>query len=211
MRTVSSLARAAALVTALVVWAALGLQLVLLIEQLAVQGVGMGGAVWRFFGFFTILTNCAVAVVALAMAQSPGGRLAGPRVRLAVAVSIALVGIVYSLALRSIWNPEGWQAVADHALHDVSPPLFLIAWALFPHGALGWRDAIWGLAMPVAYVVYAMTRGALDGWYAYWFLDPSALAIGEFVRNMALLLGGFLTAALLLVAIDRLLVRKAMA
>ncbi|MBC2776370.1 Pr6Pr family membrane protein [Parasphingopyxis marina] len=202
------LARSTAFVTALLIWAALGIQLAILIRQFADQDLGLAAAVWRFSGFFTILTNMAVAIVASAMALRPESRLAGPRLRLAVAVSIALVGIVYSLALRSVWNPQGWQAVVDHALHDASPLLFLLAWALFPHGRLGWRDAIWGIVFPLAYVCYAMARGAADGWYAYWFLDPAALPAGDFVRNIALLLAGFAAASLLLIAIDRIFAKR---
>jgi hypothetical protein len=127
---ISTLVRSIAFVTALLVWAALGIQLAILVRQFAGQGLGAGEAAWRFFGFFTILTNIAVAITASAMALRPESRPAGPRVRTAVAVSIALVGIVYSLALRNVWDPQGWQAVVDHALHDAAPLLFLLVWGL---------------------------------------------------------------------------------
>jgi hypothetical protein len=79
-----------------------------------------------------------------------------------------------------------------------------------PHGGLGWRDAFWALTLPIAYVAYAMIRGAADGWYAYWFLDPSALAAGLFAFNIAVLLAAFSGVALALVAIDKMLARRAM-
>lgn len=193
----------AALAAAAVAWFALALQAGLIVDRMTGEGASVAAALWRFFGFFTILTNCAVAIVATAMAFFPQGRLAGPRLRLTVVASILLVGVVYSLALRAIWNPTGWQAVADHALHDVTPPLFLVAWLVSSHGGLGWRDALVAVSAPLGYCVYAFARGAADGWYAYWFLDPTRLGALEMVRNIVLLAVLFWGFALVLVAIDR--------
>ena len=134
--------------------------------------------------------------------------MAGARARMAVAVAITLVGIVYSVALRAIWEPTGWQAVADHALHDVTPPLFLITWLVSGHPGLAWRDAVWGIAGPMVYCFYALIRGSIDGWYAYWFLDPRKLSVGALTGNMVLLLLAFLAVAFGFVAIDRWLDRR---
>src|SRR5262249_54181662 len=140
------------------------------------RGEPLAVTIWRFFGFFTILANLAVAVVATAMVIAPNGRLASARSRLATATAIALVAIVYSLLLRAHWQPTGWYAIADHGLHDVVPPLFLLVWLVSDHGGLEWRDVVWAAVLPTAYFFYAIARGAVDGWYPYWFLDPTALS-----------------------------------
>jgi hypothetical protein len=193
----------AALVTALVALAAVLLQLMLIVGKMTDEGATVIQAVWRFFGFFTILTNIAVAAVATAMAFAPASRWAGPRARLAAATAIIMVGTVYSVALRALWSPTGWQAVADHALHDATPPLFLLSWILSAHGALAWRDVIWALTGPLAYCVYALVRGSYDGWYAYWFLDGSALALSQLAINILALVAAFLAIALILISIDK--------
>lgn len=205
----SRLAVIAAAATALTAFAALGLQLVLMIERMSAEGAGLAAVLWRFVGFFTILANAGVAVVATAMAAAPAGRLAGPRVRLAAAASIVFVGLVYSLLLRSAWSPTGLQAVADHALHDATPLLFLAAWLLADHGALKWRDALWAAVPPLLYCVYALIRGAADGWYAYWFLDPNRLTPTQMVLSIALLALALFIVALALVGADRWLARRA--
>jgi hypothetical protein len=202
-------ARIAAAAVALIAWAALALQFVLFVELTARQGHGLAFASWRYIGYFTILINFLVAIVASAMALRPAGHLAGPRARLMSASAIALVGIVYSIALRHIWSPTGWQKVADHALHDATPVLFLAAWLLFPHGGLRWRDGLWAAVPPLAYCIYALARGATDGWYAYYFLDPKQLPWPILLSNMSLLLAAFIAAGLLLVGADRLLARRA--
>ncbi|MBW8297253.1 Pr6Pr family membrane protein [Sphingopyxis sp.] len=152
--------------SAVVAWAALALQLAVLAGRFAETGQTFGEALWRFVGFFTILTNLFVALVASTAALAPQRWLASAPTRYAALVAILLVGIVYSLLLRHIWSPQGWQAVADHALHDASPLLFLLAWLAAPHGGLGWRSALWAVAFPFAYLVHALGRGAFDGWYA---------------------------------------------
>ena len=204
--------RRAALAVALIGFSALALQYGIIVVKEAAAGLAPGPALasglWRFVGYFTILGNIFAAVVALAMALAPQSAPAGPRVRFSAAVAILLIGIVYSLLLRHVWNPTGWQAVADHALHDVLPPLFLIAWALFPHGGLAFRDALWAMVPPLLYLAYALARGAYDGWYAYWFLDPTKLGAAHMALSAVLLAAGFLIVGLALVALDRFLARR---
>lgn len=196
--TADGATRALAGVVAVVGWAALALQLVLIVDNL-----GLGVGAWRFIGYFTILTNIGAATVATAVAMGSSRRIGGARARLVAATSIALVGLVYSLVLRSLWNPEGLQKIADMALHDAMPLLFLLMWALSPHGSLDRKDFAWTLAPPALYALYALGRGAIDGWYAYWFLDPGAQSGGELVVSIAVMVAAVGVIAGILIAIDR--------
>jgi len=194
---------AIASLAALAAAAGLALQFALIVKVMGEQGVGPLAAAWRFVGYFTILTNLAVAFVGAAMAMRPASALAAPRARLAMASAIAMVGLVYSAVLRDLWSPAGWQAVADHVLHDATPPLFVLAWALAPHGALAWRDVWAGLAAPLAYCVYALARGAVDGWYAYWFLDPTALTYLQIGASVVVLTAAFAAVAVIFIGADK--------
>jgi len=199
-----TLARFLYLITALVAWVALAVQFWLLARTITAEGASLGFALWRFLGFFTILTNSAIAIASTILFIAPRSTLLTARSKLSLATAIALVGIVYSIALRSIWNPQGLQAVVDHALHDATPVLFVAAWLADRHGTPRWSDSFWTVAFPAAYCAYAMTRGAFDGWYAYYFLDPSKLPGGQFVLNIAGLLAVVIAIALVLVALKRL-------
>ena len=178
-------------------WAGLGLQL-----WLIVQAMGMADGLWRFLAFFTLLANLGTAIVATAMAAGSPGLLAGPRARLLAATSIALVGLVYSLWLRTTWNPQGLQRLADHALHDAVPLLFVGAWLASLHEQLKWRDILWAMVPAVVYAIYALVRGAADGFYAYWFLNPAAQGTGAMLSSMAVLLVAVGAIAGVLVTID---------
>ena len=178
-------------------WAGLGLQL-----WLIVQAMGMADGLWRFLAFFTLLANLGTAIVATAMAAGSRGLLAGPRARLLAATSIALVGLVYSLWLRTTWSPQGLQRLADHALHDAVPLLFVGAWLASLHEQLKWRDILWAMVPAVVYAIYALVRGAADGFYAYWFLNPAAQGTGAMLSSMAVLLVAVGAIAGVLVTID---------
>ena len=192
-----------AVLTACVAWCALGLQLILIIDKMTGEGASLLQAIWRFFGFFTILTNCAVAIVATAIAVRPNSVMANAKARLATASAITIVGLVYSVALRAIWHPTGWQAVVDHALHDATPLLFLLTWFFSGHGKLQWRNAVWAVLPGLVYFIYALIRGAADGWYAYWFLDPASLPPAQMAMNVAILLLAFSIVALGFISLDK--------
>ena len=197
-----------ATLTALVAWCALAVQLVLIVQKMTGEGASVLEAIWRFFGFFTILTNVAVALVATAMAIRPNSILANPNARLATATAIFIVGLVYSVALRAIWQPTGWQAVVDHGLHDATPVLFVVSWFFSAHGQLQWRSAVWAVFPALAYFIYALIRGSSDGWYAYWFMDPTSLPPVQMATNIVILLSIFSVVALVFVGLDKWLARR---
>ena len=199
----ASVVRAVAGIAALAGWAGLALQLVLIVGNL-----GPVSGIWRFVGFFTILTNIGAAASASALVLGRSAGLAGPRARLMVATSILMVGLVYSIALRSLWHPTGLQKVADVVLQDAVPLLWLVLWIIAPHSRLNWRELAWALAPPALYVVYAMARGMFDGWYAYWFLNPTTQSAGDLLVGVAVLICGFAIMAMALIALDRRLVSK---
>ena len=124
------------------------------------------------------------------------------------ATSILMVGLVYSMALRALWNPTGFQKIADVALHDAAPLIWLALWLTAPHPGLGWEEIWWALLLQVAYVAYALIRGALDGWYAYWFMNPATQTPTAFAMCIVILLCGFSFATALLVATDRMIGRR---
>jgi hypothetical protein len=182
--------------------AALVLQYALLL-RVAPDGALL--ATVRFFSYFTILGNLLVAAACAAVAGGRGPAwLVRPRALAGVALYIAIVGIVYVLVLRPLWQPQGAQWVADAALHYVVPVAYLgwWTWAL-PHRQLAWRDLAWWLPFPLAYLGWALWRGSWSGEYPYPFLDVAVLGTGAVVRNALAVTAGFLALGALLVVSDR--------
>lgn len=189
---------------ALVGWAVLALQLVLIMRMF-----GPAQGAWRYVGFFTVLSNVAVAAIASGVALGFESKLTGARARLMGLTAIVTVGFIYSVVLRSMWNPTGWQKVADAGLHDVTPMLFALLWAVMPHGRLRWGDISWALAGPALYLGYALARGSVDGWYPYFFLDPTTQGPASLIASIAGVIAVFGIIAAAAVAIDQRLGRRA--
>jgi len=186
-------------------WFALALQLLLIITMTQAAGGSAAGAILNYLSFFTILTNILVAAVmtATALGRPPSASLHG-----AATLSIAVVGLIYSLVLRSIWDPQGWQKVADALLHDVVPVLAIVFWVGFARkGALKASDIPVWLVYPLVFFAYAMARGAVDGWYPYPFLDAGRIGYQVVLQNAVVVTAVFAALAAVLVGLDRSLAR----
>jgi hypothetical protein len=172
------------------------------------QASVMGGLV-RFFSFFTVLTNTLVAVAltcAVTDRHSPGHRFfRSPVVCAGIASSILLVGIAYSLLLRHLWSPQGWQWLVDELLHDVMPLAFLGYWWLYVDKArLGLKHLLSWVLYPAFYFGYLLFRGHIFGDYVYPFLDIGTLGVAQGLINAFGVLGGFVGIGLVILMFDRL-------
>lgn len=156
----------------------------------------------RFFSFFTILTNSLVAIFfsyrlitdSKKKKQKANGRLS------ALTVYILVVGIVYQLVLRPIWDPKGLQKVVDELLHTVIPLLVLLFWYLYEQKhKLTWRLIPSWLIYPCVYLLFILIRGYSGHFYPYPFVNVSELGIQKVLTNSFLLFlfFGFLSLVLI--------------
>lgn len=201
-------ARAFAGVIAAVAWTGLAMQMFLLVGTFIADGKGALAGVWRFFGYFTLLTNLLVALVTTGFVI--GGRWApGKQTLSATTLYIAIVGLVYHFILAATWSPQGLAFVADKINHYATPILMALFWVTcLPKGVHAWRDVAGWLIYPLGYLVYMLARGALDGFYPYFFIDLPKIGWAVFARNAAGLCVFFGLAGLALVAIDRWMGRR---
>ena len=194
--------RLAAALVALAAWSGLAIQFA---ATLGITG-SAGKALFVILRYFTILTNLLVALVMTGLAL---GRRVSPFVLGGTAIAILLVGIVYMLLLRGLVELSGGAVLADTMLHKIVPPLVAAYWLAFASkGGLRWIDpALWSL-YPLAYLGYALVRGAYEGRYAYPFIDVAALGPTRTAINCLAIAAGFIIAGLLMVALDQLLARR---
>ncbi|MCB2251871.1 Pr6Pr family membrane protein [Pseudomonas chlororaphis] len=189
-------------------WAGLTIQLYLILHlRWTVEASLLGGLI-NFFSFFTVLTNTLAAVVltcALDLRRSRGQRFfLQPWVSSGIAVSILVVGLAYSLLLRHLWHPQGWQFIADELLHDVMPLLFLAYWWwCVPKGGLRLGHVAGWMLYPLLYFAYVLLRGHVLGLYPYPFIDVDRLGYAQAFVNALGILAGFVLVALAVVGVDR--------
>jgi len=77
-----------------------------------------------------------------------------------------------------------------------------------PKAKLRWRVVLGWLVYPLAYMIFAVVRGSLVGRYPYPFLDAGTLGYLRVLSNAAMLLCGFLTVSLIVVAVSRSMATK---
>jgi hypothetical protein len=196
------------LLIALVAWFSIAAQFSISIPILVAKGMTYGEAVWRMFGYLTILTNVLLAVcctLLLLQPDSASGRFfSRPGVLTAMALYIIFVGLGYNLLLRNHAPFTGLHRLSDEGLHTVVPLLFVLYWLLFAvKSGLQAKDSLLWLIYPLAYFVMAMVRGSLSGFYPYPFLNVVQLGYPRVMGNAAMLLVGFFLIAMALVAIAR--------
>jgi hypothetical protein len=174
----------------------------------------------QFFSFYTLQSNLIVAAALL-----PGlyylltDRPEPPLLvifKSGALLWILVTGIVFALLLAGLWQPQGLWVYVNLALHYLAPIGMLLNWLLFEKkGRYRWSYALIWLTYPLLYSLVSWLRGALTGWYPYWFLNPTApypTGAGS-LPAMLLLIGGLLLAflglGLLIIIIDRLAGRRA--
>jgi hypothetical protein len=58
-------------------------------------------------------------------------------------------------------------------LHTYMPILVFLEWLLTRTALpLKIKTSFWVLVYPLAWLTFAITRGYITGWWAYWFIDP---------------------------------------
>lgn len=191
---------------AVIGWATLALQLYLTVSANLAIGNAFLTGVLRNFSFFTVLTNTIVAIVLTASLLPSGARsrLSNASTRAAVAAYIAMVGILYSLLLRHVWDPQGPQKLADIVLHDVMPVAYVLFWVTFWRtGTLSWSIVPSWMVYPLGYLGYCMVHGAIAGWYPYHFIDAGQIGYGRVIVNAVVITAAFTILCVVVVAIDR--------
>ncbi|MEO7530807.1 MAG: Pr6Pr family membrane protein [Sediminibacterium sp.] len=201
-------AKAFAALIALLGWFAIIMQFYLIIEN-RIDSIPV--TILRFFSFFTILTNIIVAFAFTMQCLKKGSNhfFAGARVQTAVTVYIVVVGAVYNLILRFLWQPQGTQRLVDELLHSVVPFLSIIYWLVFVQKtSLQWKDSFKWQLFPVAYVVFIVVRGLLSGEYPYPFINVTAIGYPQALLNGCVLMLVFMGLSLFLIAIGKWISRK---
>lgn len=189
-------------------WVGLAVQVYLVLLARWQDQASLIGGLINVFGFFTVLTNTLVATVLshAAFGRESAARrfFLSPVVSSGVAASIVLVALAYSALLRHLWQPQGWQWLADELLHDVMPLLFVLYWWLeVPKGSLRFCHlGLWSL-YPAAYFAFALWRGHEIGVYPYPFIDVANLGYGQVMLNALAVLAGFWAIGLVLLGLDR--------
>jgi hypothetical protein len=188
---------------ALLAGSALGLQFALDIIE---RGRDPAGEIAHLYGWFTIWSNTAVALIAghcalLGRARGPGH----PALLAASAVWIAVVGVIYNTLLAHLNHPPTLaRQLIDLVFHTITP-LAWPAWWLWgrPAGHLRWGHVAAVLPLPLLYCGFSLWVGSQTGRYAYFFIDVGRFGWGQVALNIAGLAAFFIGLMAAAIAWDR--------
>jgi len=167
---------------------------------------------FNLFSYFTIQSNLIVGIVLLASTLTPS--LRSDSLLRAATFWILITGIVFNVLLSKVYHPTGLAAVISVVHHTATPLAMLANWIFFEEkGRTRMRDIGLWLAYPVVYLTGSMVRGLIDGFYPYWFINPtrpfpdgagSWLGVGAAVAVIA---GGIILGGMAMLAGDRAIAR----
>lgn len=164
----------------------------------------------RYFSYFTIQTSLANIVVlvltGIVSLQSVRDTRAVAALRANFVAYAIITGAVYNALLRDLPSAEGayvspiqWP---NEITHVWIPLYFALDWILNPHRHKlpGWT-MVAGLAYPLAWFTFTLTRGELTGWYPYAFLNPTGAAgwtgVWTYAAGIALIIVALVSATAL--------------
>lgn len=183
---------------------------------------GLGFSVFiasNFFGYLTVQSNIMAiglgvvsGVVALRRHHDPAWM---PALRVAVTSWMLVAGLVFAL-LASQAATRGYRLDvpwSDQILHFVLPAWLLLDWLLAPgERRTDVRVLLVVVGYPLVWGVATLIRGAIVGWYPYFFLDPAQVSgLGELLAYGAAALGLFALVGAILRALPRIPIGRMLA
>ncbi|MDO8336867.1 MAG: Pr6Pr family membrane protein [Microcella sp.] len=147
---------------------------------------GLGFSVFiasNFFGYLTVQSNIAAialgivsGAIALRRSRDPVWM---PVARVAILSWMLVAGLVFAL-LASQAATRGYRLdvpFSDQLLHFVLPAWLLIDWLLSPgERRTDPRVLLIVVGYPLGWGLVTLVRGAIVGWYPYFFLDPDQVS-----------------------------------
>ena len=167
----------------------------------------------NFFSYFTMQSAIAAVIlwpiggiVALRRAIDPPALVTA---RALITTYQIVSGVVYTVIVtESLSHGISIQVpVSSQILHYLLPAYALVDWLFAPgRPRAHWRILAGTLVFPLVWGGFTMVRGAIVGWYPYFFLDPYQVAgPGEFATYSAIVLAFILVVAAILTAASRFL------
>ena len=136
----------------------------------------------EYFSYFSITSGLLVGAVLVAAGIGVLRNQAETKFltlsRLTMAVSMVIVGVIYNALLANAAPDErdigyAWPVLPNQVIHTYMPIIIFLEWLFTNTGvALKLKSAFWVLVYPLTWLAFSITRGFVQGWWAYWFIDP---------------------------------------
>jgi hypothetical protein len=126
-----------------------------------------------------------------------------------------VIAVVYNALLRGTAGDVrdagyAWPVMPNEIMHVWAAVLILLDWLLIAgYPKLRLKASLWVAVFPLAWLAFSVARGIIDGWWAYWFLNPNEKAgvagMLEYIGGITVLMIGL---GWLLLLVRRLIAAK---
>ncbi len=129
----------------------------------------------NLLSYFTIQSNIIVAVT-LALnvyyrTNTPGWLIV---LKSGAAIWILVTGLVFHFLLSQVYHPVGIFMFSNILLHYVVPIGVQLNWLIFEEkGTYRHRFTFIWIGYPTIYAFASLFRAKIDGFYPYWFVNPT--------------------------------------
>lgn len=174
---------------------------------------GLAGVFGRFFDFFTYFTNVSnivVIIVMVALWRNPSRNTRLFQIlRMDSMLMIIVTGMIFIALLAPKAQLQGLEYVTNTCQHYITPALTVVVWLVAgPRRQLFIRNIIPSMAIPIIYVIITLIRGAVINAYPYPFFNVAAHGYANVLTTVLELVVVAVILALILIGIDKLLVRN---
>jgi hypothetical protein len=137
----------------------------------------------EYFAYFSIQGTLIAAVMLgytgwLAWTGTPEKRQV-TIARVSATTYSVVIALVYNALLRGSAGDirdagYAWPVLPNEIMHVWAAVLMALDLLIVAGSSLvRLRASLWVAVFPLAWLAFSVTRGILDGWWAYWFLNPS--------------------------------------
>ena len=182
-----------------------------------IYSLGSGiSALPNFFSYFTMQSAIAATILWFIGGAYALRRPVDPHwivtARLLITTYQIVSGIIYTVIVaESLSRGFSIQVpISSQILHYWLPAFAIIDWVAFPgRPKPPWSAFQFVFEFPLIWAVFTMIRGALVGWYPYFFLDPFQMTgRGEFAAYSVVVLAVIGIVAAILVVLGRMAPRR---
>jgi hypothetical protein len=165
--------------------------------------------IFRYFGFFTILTNIMIALCFTALLVKRNSFFHKPGTQTAIAVYIFVVAAIYNTVLRGLVLLNGWDSIVNELLHVIMPIIFILYWFIYTDKKpVQWKNILPWLIYPLVYIVVTLVRGSYVHFYPYPFLNVDKFGLQNVLVNCVWVSIAFVIISAIFVAIAKGMGRK---
>ena len=173
----------------------------------------------KLLNFFTIQSNLLVFIIMFLVVVNRFSKKSQPGYLIALsggsALWIIMTGIIFHFMLSGVYQPQGIQRFSNIILHYLTPSLMTIYYFAFMDvKVINTKYPIYWTGYPLIYGVASLIRGLFDGFYPYWFFNPTGSfpdGNGSYLNVILIILVlalSFLIVGYIITFIKKLLFRK---